>query len=212
MTDSIWTAVCRIGLMVLNALLFTQGLAQAIGSIVATFKAVDIMDTRAMFGATVIGAFEGCIICALATAGFCGAWQNSPKLLTIYRIVLVVLIVIEILLVIWMLVISGNVDGILQHSGDDSKPNKLMDWLQEAFDCCGEKSYSEYGSKIPQSCCRSGVAPKCEPFPLGCVQVVTENLKSVAYTFTFSYTIIIVLQIVALAMVTYLKKAIRQSE
>lgn len=107
----------------------------------------------------------GVIIFIIAAFGCCGAWKENYICVMIFAVLLGIIFIME---------IAGGIAGYVMHNEVESKVEELMkksledyhpgsvwDKLQQEFQCCGAKNYTEYEGKlqnntvVPKSCCKA---------------------------------------------------------
>ncbi|KAJ8320964.1 hypothetical protein KUTeg_002551 [Tegillarca granosa] len=82
----------------------------------------------------------GVIIFIIAAFGCCGAWKENY---------------------ICVMIVESKVEELMKKSLEDYHPGSVWDKLQQEFQCCGAKNYTEYEGKlqnntvVPKSCCKA---------------------------------------------------------
>ncbi|EDW01548.1 23 kDa integral membrane protein [Drosophila grimshawi] len=131
----------------------------------------------------------GCIIFVVAFIGCSGTIRENAGCTTVYAVCMFILFALQLALSIWIFV---EYDNFVEKMGNlvdtafkenDSDGRFPMDTLQQSLECCGVKDFTDYGDKVPLSCCgylKQGET--CEPAVYtarpGCREKFTDFWKS----------------------------------
>ncbi|CAH8823954.1 unnamed protein product [Trichobilharzia szidati] len=155
----------------------------------------------------------GCIIFLLGALGMFGACTKSVCLLTTYCILLVLLIIGQVAAGIIAVKqkpkikekVSEALSSLVRRFYTDEHVKKVLDEIQHKLQCCGAKSWSDYGTAIPPSC-YEGTTLHAE----GCIKRVSELAKKnmnaiIVCVFVFAF-----LQAICLVFAICVLMAIKQ--
>ncbi|XP_032434056.1 leukocyte surface antigen CD53 [Xiphophorus hellerii] len=104
---------------------------------------------------------SGIIITCVSFLGFLGALKENRCLLMTFFLVIFILMLVELTAACLMLIYEAEIGDIVTkdlNKGLKSARNnetKMSDWdiVQNTFKCCGVYNVSDWGNKIPESCC-----------------------------------------------------------
>ncbi|KAM8864967.1 leukocyte surface antigen CD53-like [Synchiropus picturatus] len=127
--------------------------------------------------------FSGIVITAVSFLGFLGALRENRCLLLTFFLVLFVLMLLELTAACLLLVYDAQIGDWVQKGlreglkrAKDSANNTTVDseWdlLQKEFQCCGIYNHTDWGDRVPKSCCLKTCSIPQPPFKKeGCLEV-----------------------------------------
>lgn len=170
---------------VANFLCFLCGIAVLSLGIYLTvnFKMAAITPSLASFNVAHALIITGIIITCVSFLGFLGALKENRCLLLTFFLLLFLLMLVELaaacLLLLYEKEIAEWLETDLKAGLEKAKkPNNgtiLTDWdtVQETLHCCGVTNVSDWGQKIPNSCCVGPCNPvKPNYYKQGCFQTM----------------------------------------
>uniref|UniRef100_A0A3P9PG76 Tetraspanin n=1 Tax=Poecilia reticulata TaxID=8081 RepID=A0A3P9PG76_POERE len=110
---------------------------------------------------------SGIVITCVSFLGFLGALKENRCLLMTFFLVIFILMLVELTAACLMLIYEAEIGDIvtkdLNKGLENTRNNKteMSDWdiVQNTFQCCGVYNVSDWGNKIPASCCVGTVCP-----------------------------------------------------
>ncbi|XP_024908575.1 leukocyte surface antigen CD53-like isoform X2 [Cynoglossus semilaevis] len=123
--------------------------------LMAKFRVVALIPELANFNIANMLMVSGIIITCVSFLGFLGALKENRCLLLMYFLLLFLLMVVELTAACLLLVSDGKIESVVEET--------LVKGLEE-FDCCGVKNESDWGNKVPTSCCKSQCTIPRPPF------------------------------------------------
>ncbi|KAF7268595.1 hypothetical protein GWI33_018285 [Rhynchophorus ferrugineus] len=157
----------------------------------------------------------GSIIVFISFLGCCGALRSSTCMLTTYGAILFVIFLAQVGLGIYALLtikdkadFTNQVNKLLEKLMDDCKQNnkndrcKVVEDIQNTFQCCGFKSPNEWTSSSPQ--CPSGVTQ-------GCSTVLNEWLEKSTRLLGIVAIAVSAVEVIAAILALCLSNCIRSS-
>ncbi|XP_008333580.1 leukocyte surface antigen CD53-like isoform X1 [Cynoglossus semilaevis] len=144
--------------------------------LMAKFRVVALIPELANFNIANMLMVSGIIITCVSFLGFLGALKENRCLLLMYFLLLFLLMVVELTAACLLLVSDGKIESVVEETlvkgleevknGKAKNSTILNEWdlLQKNFDCCGVKNESDWGNKVPTSCCKSQCTIPRPPF------------------------------------------------
>ncbi|XP_008334099.1 leukocyte surface antigen CD53-like [Cynoglossus semilaevis] len=144
--------------------------------LMAKFRVVALIPELANFNIANMLMVSGIIITCVSFLGFLGALKENRCLLIMYFLLLFLLMVVELTAACLLLVSDGQIESKVEgrlvtglekaKTGGAKNSTILNEWdlLQINFDCCGVKNESDWGNKIPASCCKDQCTIPRPPF------------------------------------------------
>ncbi|XP_076587065.1 leukocyte surface antigen CD53 [Chaetodon auriga] len=132
-----------------------------------TFKIAALTPTLASFNLANMLLISGIVITCVSFLGFLGALKENRCLLLTFFLILFLLMLVELTAACLLLVYEGEIanwvnedliNGLEKAKGKTGNSTEVMsDWdlVQVQFDCCGVRNKSDWGDKVPKSCCKS---------------------------------------------------------
>lgn len=152
---------------VANFLCFICGVAVLGFGIYITvmFKMTTLMPNLPVFTIANMLLISGIVITCVAFLGFLGALKENRCLLLTFFLLLFLLMLVELAAACLLLVYDKKMTELAEQDlsqglEDAKKPDGntkelLSDWdvVHTMLDCCGVKNVSDWGDKVPKSCC-----------------------------------------------------------
>nr|XP_015905093.1 tetraspanin-6-like [Parasteatoda tepidariorum] len=155
--------VIRYILFIFNFLFVICGLALiAVGAVGTTKDMTHFLNNKYISVPYIIIAV-GCVIFVVAFFGCCGALKYSHFMISIYGLLIVAIVVIEVAGGITAYLHKGEVEDFVKQSMNESLAQqrkdsiKIWHFVQSNLLCCGidgAKDYAALNIKIPRSCCK----------------------------------------------------------
>ncbi|XP_018524062.1 leukocyte surface antigen CD53 [Lates calcarifer] len=120
--------------------------------------------TLASFSVANMLLISGIIITCVSFLGFLGALKENRCLLLTFFLLLFFLMLVELTAACLLLMFEGEIATLVKDdlnkgltkakSGNSTK--EMNDWnlIQTKFDCCGVDNVTDWGDKVPESCCK----------------------------------------------------------
>lgn len=220
-------------LVFFNLIFWLCGLALIVVGImaqVALNKTLKITDPTASAAPIVIIAV-GAVIFVIAFFGCCGAWKESSCMVTMFAILLILVIIVEIAAVIAGYVFRKKVSIVVEKTlvdmmagyNNNTELKKAVDKLQEDVQCCGVNSTSDWANfkpnknSVPDSCCVN-VTKDCglnnmknpvKVHQLGCQPAVEALLRKQIQWVIIAALVIAFLEVVGIVFACMLIRGIR---
>ncbi|KAL3311039.1 cd63 antigen [Cichlidogyrus casuarinus] len=143
---------------IFNMLAYICGLATLVLGLVARHKNIIPEVLYYLEGMSIMFIVLGTIILMLGFLGFCGAFCQNSALLILFATLMSIMFVLFFNAGICSLLVTfcRGRDGIEESLEETLKENiKSLDELNSALECCGAVGPSDYGTKIPDSCCKN---------------------------------------------------------
>ncbi|KAM9858446.1 leukocyte surface antigen CD53-like isoform 1-T2 [Aulostomus maculatus] len=166
-----------------NFLCFICGIAVLSFGIymMVSFKLAALTPSLAKFGLVNMLLISGIVITCVSFLGFLGALKENRCLLLTFFLVLFLLMLVELTAACLLLIYQGMIGewvgkdlktGLETEKGQPRNSSELRsewDLVQTTFDCCGVHNRTDWGDKVPESCCYN----KCQNPPqyreMGCL-------------------------------------------
>jgi len=163
----------------------------------------------------------GVVIFVVAFLGCCGAIQESKILLIIFGICLIVLLLAQIALAIAIYVYRSKLTGIISKSfseavvkyktSNDTLVHKLIDGTQQGFACCGVNGTSDWGDKIPNSCCvKNSPCNGTVAYKDNCTKAMSSKIKSQIGILAGVALLVCLVEIIGMVLAFFLSKSISE--
>nr|XP_022308134.1 CD81 antigen-like isoform X1 [Crassostrea virginica]XP_022308141.1 CD81 antigen-like isoform X1 [Crassostrea virginica]XP_022308146.1 CD81 antigen-like isoform X1 [Crassostrea virginica]XP_022308152.1 CD81 antigen-like isoform X1 [Crassostrea virginica]XP_022308158.1 CD81 antigen-like isoform X1 [Crassostrea virginica]XP_022308165.1 CD81 antigen-like isoform X2 [Crassostrea virginica] len=171
------------------------------------------LDWIYIFAYVIIGV--GGFIFITGFCGCCGAVRESAWMLAGYIGCVVLILVAELVIGVYTAVERKNLENMLQNEltrlvndYPNHNRNVTMDFIQEYFDCCGSRNFSDYRETalnngtntqstwiVPSSCCKTGNTQQCysEARNLGPVYTELRSLSCYDKIIEFLYGNVVIL-------------------
>ncbi|XP_015905086.1 CD63 antigen-like [Parasteatoda tepidariorum] len=177
----------RYVLFVFNLVFVICGLVLIVIGAVATKRDLtEFMDNKYLSLPYILIAV-GCGIFVIAFFGCCGALKYNHFMVTIYGLLILLIMVVEVAGGITAYLHKGEVEDFLKSSMNESLAQqrkdsmKIWDQMQSKLQCCGIESANDYSKlklKVPNSCCKGN--KDCSPesaWKMGCYPQMFEIAK-----------------------------------
>uniref|UniRef100_A0A3Q3KM75 Tetraspanin n=1 Tax=Mastacembelus armatus TaxID=205130 RepID=A0A3Q3KM75_9TELE len=197
---------------------------------VALHKTLRIHDATAS-GAPIVLIGVGVVIFFIAFFGCCGAWKENYCMVTMFAILLVLVIIVEIAAAIAGYIFRNKLSVVVQDSltetlssyKNNTEFREAMDKIQKDLKCCGVnssadwKSFKPDGNSVPDSCCVN-VSKDCgagamknssKVYQEGCSVAVEALLKKNILWVIVAALVIAFLQIMGIVFACMLMRGIR---
>ncbi|XP_036954604.1 leukocyte surface antigen CD53 [Acanthopagrus latus] len=154
------------------------------------FRMTELTPTMASFNSANMLLVSGIIITCVSFLGFLGALKENRCLLLTFFLLLFFLMLVELSAACLLLVYEREIAKLVEEdlvtglkkakekSGNSTDVMSEWDVVQQNLDCCGVSNFTDWGDKVPPSCCPDGCAAKdpcaCQYRQKGCL----ETLKS----------------------------------
>ncbi|XP_034396790.1 leukocyte surface antigen CD53 [Cyclopterus lumpus] len=150
-----------------NLLCFMCGVAVLIFGVymMVNFKMAALTPTLASFTSANMLLISGIVITCVSFLGFLGALKENRCLLLTFFLVLFILMLVELTAACLLLMYEGQIasmvkddlnKGLEKAKGKNVNTTDVMsewDVVQEKLDCCGVHNWTDWGDKVPESCC-----------------------------------------------------------
>uniref|UniRef100_A0A3Q0RU13 Tetraspanin n=1 Tax=Amphilophus citrinellus TaxID=61819 RepID=A0A3Q0RU13_AMPCI len=154
----------------------------------------------------------GIIITCVSFLGFLGALKENRCLLLTFFLLLFLLMLVELtaacLLLVYEKEIGEMVEKDLKKGLDDAKlqagnstTDLLSDWdlVQTTFECCGVKNATDWGEKVPESCCSSKcTGSKTDYWPTGCLSKMKNSFEDNFLTIGISVIVLCIIEVLGM--------------
>ncbi|XP_031156366.1 leukocyte surface antigen CD53-like [Sander lucioperca] len=144
-----------------NFLIFMSGVA-VLGFgvyMMLNFK-LALIPTLANFNSANMLLVSGIVITCVSFLGFLGALKENRCLLLTFFLLLFILMLVELTAACLLLMYEGEIgklveDDLTKGLEKAKGSNSTSDWdlVQVKLDCCGVNNVTDWGSKVPSSCC-----------------------------------------------------------
>ncbi|XP_028312899.1 leukocyte surface antigen CD53-like [Gouania willdenowi] len=153
---------------VANFLCFISGLAVLSFGIymTITFKIAALTPNLTHFSISNMLLISGIVITCVSFLGFLGALKENRCLLLMFFLLLLLLMLVELTAACLLLVYDRKIASLAQEdlinglkkAENSTEVQHDWDMVQEKLDCCGVHNASDWGNKVPKSCCKD----KCQ--------------------------------------------------
>uniref|UniRef100_A0A182VNU8 Tetraspanin n=1 Tax=Anopheles merus TaxID=30066 RepID=A0A182VNU8_ANOME len=163
----------------------------------------------------------GSVVFVISFFGCCGAIRESYCMTSTYSFFLILLVIAQIVIAVLVFVFVGDVTTAIKKGFERVFENRdnpvnadLVNSIQQNLQCCGKRSFLDYGiASFPQSCCSSGGnAPLCVPFASGCLSRLSEFLDSAGNIVAWVSLGVAAVELVGLISACCLANAIRNQQ
>lgn len=183
-------SIIKYILFVLNLLVAVSGLA-----LIGLGAYLQIVEenfteflTDSLINTPIILIIIGVIIFVIAFFGCCGALCENKCMIYTYAIIIVVILIAEICAGVAAYFLSAHISqamlDTMDYYGKEKHKDVTAAWdhVQQELKCCGVANSTDWGVKVPESCCKEEeggcVEKKRELFELGCANKVEEILNT----------------------------------
>ncbi|XP_022345494.2 tetraspanin-9-like [Crassostrea virginica] len=189
------SSVKEIVFGIFNTIFLLLGLAVFIVGVylkVSRSLYTELLDSREFETGTALCVSAGIIVIVVSLLGFWGLWMKSQFILSLYFISVLIIFCLEIAAGIIAYIYRNKIEEIIEEdlrSGlKDIKRRTAWDTVQEKFECCGVRNYTDWmgvydinvPTSIPDSCCGypdCGESGSAAAWRIGCVQDAKEWLE-----------------------------------
>ncbi|XP_072109410.1 leukocyte surface antigen CD53-like [Mobula birostris] len=123
----------------------------------------------------------GCITMVVAFLGCTGSIKENKCLLLSFFIILLLILLVEVIAAIILFFYEKQIDKYIEKDMkkalDDLQTRnntELWDEIQEKLQCCGVVNSTDWGNKIPDSCCREKSCNSKNYFSKGCYGLIRD--------------------------------------
>lgn len=166
---------------VANLLCFMCGVAVLCFGVYMMMKfELPLTPTLAKFSIPNILLISGIIITCVSFLGFLGALKENRCLLLTFFLLLFLVMLMELSAACLLLMYEGEIPKWVEHDLNEglkeakerNSTSTMSDWdlLQRELDCCGVQNRTDWGDKVPGSCCLSDCdTPQAKYREKGCL-------------------------------------------
>ncbi|KAK9523219.1 hypothetical protein VZT92_019625 [Zoarces viviparus] len=152
------------------------------------FRIAALTPSLANFNLANMLLISGIIITCVSFLGFLGALKENRCLLLTFFLLLFILMLVELTAACLLLMYEGEIgtmvkkdlnEGLEKAKGRTGNTTGVMsewDVIQVQLNCCGINNVTDWGDKVPESCClRNCNSPAVQYRPKGCL-ITLQNL------------------------------------
>lgn len=177
--------------------------------IMVAFKMTSLIPALASFNSASMLLISGIIITCVSFLGFLGALKENRCLLLTFFILLFLLMLVELAAACMLLMYEDQIalmvkEGLkngLEKAKTDNSTDVMNDWdlVQKQFKCCGVNNVTDWGSKVPSSCC---VEPCNNQMPAyytkGCVEALKNWFEENFLTTGISVIVLCIVEVLGM--------------
>ncbi|XP_059193166.1 leukocyte surface antigen CD53-like [Centropristis striata] len=193
-----------------NLLCFMCGVAVlSFGAyLMVNFKMAALTPTLASFSSANMLLVSGIIITCVSFLGFLGALKENRCLLLTFFLVLFFLMLVELTAACLLLMYESEIGKMVNDDltkglarAKEKAGNSTNEWdvLQTQFDCCGVRNVSDWGNKIPASCCvESCDSPNPTYRKMGCLEKMKTSFEENFLTTGISVIVLCIIEVLGM--------------
>lgn len=149
---------------------------------------------------------SGIIITCVSFLGFLGALKENRCLLLTFFLVIFLLMLLELAAACLMLIYETEIGKIVTNDLNNglqkarNNTEKMSDWdpVQQTFECCGVHNASDWGDKIPNSCCKTGSCTGSNMYTQGCMDKLKKWFEENFLTTGISVIVICIIEVLGM--------------
>ncbi|XP_062899760.1 leukocyte surface antigen CD53-like isoform X1 [Mobula hypostoma] len=127
----------------------------------------------------------GCITMVVAFLGCTGSIKENKCLLLSFFIILLLILLVEVIAAIILFFYEKQIDSYIEKDMKKAldelqtrNNTELWDEIQERLKCCGVVNSTDWGNKIPESCCSVKPCTSKNYFSKGCYGLIRDWFES----------------------------------
>ncbi|XP_026178010.1 leukocyte surface antigen CD53 [Mastacembelus armatus] len=155
--------------------------------IMVNFEMAALTPTLATFKVANALLISGIIITCVSFLGFVGALKENRCLLLTFFLLLFLLMLVELTAACLLLMYEAKISELVQtdlKKGLDQVKQKpgnssavMWDLVQQQLDCCGVENVTDWGEKVPESCCKNNCTTNPVYRKQGCLSVMKNKFE-----------------------------------
>ncbi|XP_054466648.1 leukocyte surface antigen CD53-like isoform X2 [Anoplopoma fimbria] len=176
-----------------------------------TFRMAALTPTLASFNTSNMLLISGIVITCVSFLGFLGALKENRCLLLTFFLLLFLLMLVELTAACLLLMYEGEIGnmvkddlnkGLVKAKGKTGNSTDVMsewDFLQVKLGCCGVTNQTDWGEKVPDSCCVNN----CKTLPVqysekGCLDMIRNLFEENFLTTGISVIVLCIIEVLGM--------------